>query len=142
MPTEAPDDTLERSPLHLAHTLRPTINRLARRLRQQDNTLLRPTATAALGQHAQHAGLTHGELAGYEQLAPPTITSIVGKMEGMGLIRRETDAADRRVTRIRITEQGLDQLESIRTRRTSWLAARLLELDDADREALAAAAGI
>lgn len=128
------------NPVDLANALRPTIARLARRLRQQDNTGLGPTVTAALSTIAKHGGPTHGELAATERLAPPTITSIVDKLERMGFVRREVDPSDRRVTRIRATAAGIDQLEEIRSRRTSWLADQLAELPAEERHRLADAA--
>src|SRR3954452_24858277 len=130
------------SALHLANTLRPVIPRLARRLRQQDHTGLGPTMTAALSSIAKHCGPTHGELAAIEQVAPPTITAVVGKMETLGLVTRETGTADRRVTRIRITPAGVDQLDEVRSRRTSWLASQLDALTDDERRRLADAADV
>jgi DNA-binding MarR family transcriptional regulator len=124
----------------LANALRPTIARLARRLRQQDNTGLGPTVTAALSTIAKHGGPTHGELAATERLAPPTITSIVDKLERMGFVTREVDPSDRRVTRIRATAAGIDQLDEIRSRRTSWLAEQLAALPAIERQRLAEAA--
>lgn len=128
------------SPLELANALRPTIARLARRLRQQDNTGLGPTVTAALSTIAKHGGPTHGELAATERLAPPTITSIVDKLERLGLVTREVDPSDRRVTRVRATAAGIDQLEDVRSRRTSWLAEQLAVLPADERHRLADAA--
>ena len=46
---------------------------------------------------------------------------------------------DRRVTRIRITPAGIDQLDEVRTRRTSWLASRMDSLNDDERARLAGA---
>jgi DNA-binding MarR family transcriptional regulator len=126
----------------LANALRPTITRLARRLRQQDHTGLGPTLTAALSSIAKHGGPTHGELAAVEQVAPPTITAVVGKMEALGLVTRENDSVDRRVTRIRITPAGLEQLDEVRNRRTSWLASQLNTLTDDERQRLADAADV
>ena len=125
------------NPLELANALRPTITRLARRLRQQDHTGLGPTMTAALASIAKHGGPTHGELAAIEQVAPPTITAVVGKMENLGLVTRETGTVDRRVTRIRITPAGVEQLDEVRNRRTSWLAFQLSSLTDDERRRLA-----
>ena len=147
MPTsqkQAVPNTAERdaTPLVLANALRPTITRLARRLRQQDHTGLGPTTTAALASIAKHGGPTHGELAALEQVTPPTITAVVGKMESLGLVVRETDVADRRVTRIRITPAGIDQLGEVRSRRTSWLASQLSSLTDDERRRLADAADV
>ena len=128
--------------LELANALRPTIARLARRLRQQDHTGLGPTMTAALASIAKHDGPTHGELAAIEQVAPPTITAVVGKLEALGLVTRETAVTDRRVTRIRITPAGVDQLDEVRNRRTSWLAFQLNSLTDDERHRLAEAADV
>jgi DNA-binding MarR family transcriptional regulator len=128
--------------LELANALRPTITRLARRLRQQDHTGLGPTMTAALSSIAKHGGPTHGELAAIEQVAPPTITAVVGKMEALGLVTRETGTVDRRVTRILITPAGIDQLEEVRSRRTSWLASQLAALTEDERRRLADAADV
>ena len=130
------------TPLGLANSLRPTIARLARRLRQQDHTGLGPTMTATLASIAKHGGPTHGELAAIEQVAPPTITAVVDKLEKLGLVTRETDAADRRVTRVRATPAGIEQLDEVRNRRTSWLAFRLTALTDDERRRLADAADV
>lgn len=130
------------NPLELANALRPTITRLARRLRQQDHTGLGPTMTAALASIAKHGGPTHGELAAIEQVAPPTITAVVGKMESLGFVTRETGTVDRRVTRIRITPAGVDQLDEVRNRRTSWLAFQLSSLTDDERRRLADAVDV
>ena len=78
-------------------------------------------------------GPTHGELALVEQVSPPTITAVVGKMEALGFVTRETDASDRRVTRIHITAAGTEQLDSVRSRRTEWLETQIRSLDDDDR---------
>ena len=128
--------------LELANALRPSIFRLARRLRQQDHTGLGPTMTAALSSIAKHGGPTHGELAAIEQVAPPTITAVVGKMENLGLVTRETGTVDRRVTRIKITPAGTEQLEEVRNRRTSWLAFQLNSLTDDERRRLADAVDV
>jgi len=91
---------------------------------------------------AKHGGPTHGELAAIEQVAPPTITAVVGKMEALGLVTRESGTSDRRVTRIRITPAGIDQLDEVRSRRTSWLASQLDGLTDDERRRLADAADV
>ena len=128
--------------LELANALRPTITRLARRLRQQDHTGLGPTMTATLSSIAKHGGPTHGELAAIEQVAPPTITAVVGKLESLGLVTREIGTTDRRVTRIRITPAGIDQLDEVRSRRTSWLAFQLDSLNADERQRLTDAADV
>jgi DNA-binding MarR family transcriptional regulator len=142
MPTMHKTAKHDATTLELANVLRPTITRLARRLRQQDHTGLGPTVTAALSSIAKHGGPTHGELAAIEQVAPPTITAVVGKMETLGLVTRETDSIDRRVTRIRVTPAGAYQLDEVRSRRTSWLASQLSTLTDDERRRLADAVDV
>ena len=66
MPTIHKTQRRDATPLGLANDLRPTIARLARRLRQQDQTGLGPTMTATLASIAKHDGPTHGELAAIE----------------------------------------------------------------------------
>jgi DNA-binding MarR family transcriptional regulator len=142
MPTLQKTAKHDASTFELANALRPTITRLARRLRQQDRTGLGPTLTAALSSIAKHGGPTHGELAAIEQVAPPTITAVVGKMELLGLVTRENDSIDRRVTRIRVTPAGVEQLDEVRNRRTSWLASQLDTLTGDERRRLADAADV
>lgn len=142
MPTLHKTQRRDSTPLGLANALRPTIARLARRLRQQDQTGLGPTMTATLASIAKHDGPTHGELAAIEQVSPPTITAVVDKLEKLGLVTRETDASDRRVTRVRATPAGIDQLDEVRNRRTSWLASQVASLTDDERRRLADAAEV
>ena len=142
MPTLHTAERRDATPLALANVLRPTIARLARRLRQQDHTGLGPTMTGTLASIAKHGGPTHGELAAIEQVAPPTITAVVDKLEKLGLVTRETDLTDRRVTRVRATSTGIEQLDDVRNRRTSWLAFRLTALTEDERLRLADAADV
>ncbi|MCU1392106.1 MAG: transcriptional regulator, MarR family [Ilumatobacteraceae bacterium] len=129
-------------PRDLAQHLRLSIARLARLLRQQDRNAHGPTLTAALASVALLDGPTHGELAAREQVAPPTITAVVTKMEALGLVTRETDANDRRVTRIRITAAGLAELDDVRSRRNRWLEQQMLDLSPDELARLAAAADV
>jgi DNA-binding MarR family transcriptional regulator len=108
--------------------LRLSVTRLARLLRQQDRTGLGPTLTAALASIDRTGAVTHGELAALEQVAPSTITAVVGKMEALGYVTREADPTDRRVTYVHITAAGRRQLDDVRTRRTLWLQERLASL--------------
>jgi DNA-binding MarR family transcriptional regulator len=123
----------------VAGHLRMAVARLARLLRQQDESGLSATLTAALATISREGPLTLGELAAREQVAPPSITKVVGKLEDRGLVERRVDERDRRVTRVEISPAGLEQLEASRTRRAAWLATRLTELPPADVERLVGA---
>jgi DNA-binding MarR family transcriptional regulator len=123
----------------VAPRLRFSVARLARLLRQQDQSGYGPTLVAALSTIERHGPLTLGELAAREQVSPPTTTKVVEKLVDAGFVDRSVDADDRRVSRVSITPKGAKQLQTFRTRRTEWLTARLGELDDTDLERLAAA---
>ena len=144
MPVTAPTSRTDEQndSAELAQSLRLSIARLARLLRQQDRTGHGATLTAALAAVARHGGPTHGELAAMEQVAPPTITAVVGKMETLGLVTRESDPKDRRITRIRPTSAGLDLLADTRNRRTQWLQAQMSVLSDDELATLRAAAEV
>jgi DNA-binding MarR family transcriptional regulator len=71
---------------------------------------------------------TLGELAGAEQVRPPTMTNIVRGLEEAGLIRREADPTDGRVARVGATAKGERVLQQARRRRVENLAERLAAL--------------
>ena len=126
--------TRERS--EVADRLGMAITRLARLRRQQAGDDLTPTMRAAVGTIAREGPLTLGELAASEQVAPPTITKVVAKLEDRGLVEREADPTDRRVARVVLSDRGERWLEADRRRRHAWLADRIDKLDASDRERL------
>jgi DNA-binding MarR family transcriptional regulator len=85
---------------------------------------------------------TLGELAQAEQVKPPTMTRLVAALEQEGLVKREVDNNDRRVTRIHATKKGEKVMMQGRERRVSNLAARLAKLSAADRRELEHAAKV
>lgn len=113
----------------LASQLRVVVARLARILRQQDQSAMPPTLLAALTSVGRLGPLTFGELAAYEQVSAPTITKAVQKLEAKGLVARHPDADDGRVCRVAVTAAGRRHLEHARRRRTAWLGKRLDALD-------------
>lgn len=116
----------------VAARLRFSATRLARLLRQQDQGGLSPTSIAALATIAREGPLTLGELAAAEQVAPPTITKAVHRLEADQLVSRTTDQGDRRVCRVAVTREGRRHLDASRSRRTAWLAKRLRRLSADD----------
>jgi DNA-binding MarR family transcriptional regulator len=118
-----------------AERLRHSVTRLARLLRQQDEGGFGATQTAALASVKNRGPLTLGELAACEQVAPPTMTKVVEKLEAHGFVTRQVDQNDRRVSRVTVTAAGRRHLDATRQRRTAWLAGRLhhLPADQLDR---------
>src|SRR5438874_1906729 len=101
----------------LVNRLRFAVARLSRLLRQQDNTGITPTMTALMYAIGQDGPITLGELAVREQVAPPTITKSVDKLETDGLVQRIRDTTDRRVCRVALSDAGHKQVDANRTRR-------------------------
>jgi DNA-binding MarR family transcriptional regulator len=126
-------------PLEAAARLRLATARLARRLRQHAGSGLSQSMQSALASIDAHGPLTLGRLAKLEQVAPPTITRIVSRLEDDRLVHRSVDTHDRRVVRVAITTEGHRRLLHSRRRRNAWLARRLDAIDPALRADVLAA---
>jgi len=85
---------------------------------------------------------TLGELAQAEQVKPPTMTRLVAALEAEGLVKREVDREDRRISRIHATKKGEKVMLEGRERRVSNLAARLDKLSRSERRELEHAAKV
>lgn len=127
----------------IADRLHSAAIHLLRRLRRQDEAMgLTPARASALSILVFGGPITIGALARAEQVSAPTITRLIVGMERDGLVRREPDAADGRVVWLHPTPKGTRLLHEGRRRRVAALADDLSALNAADRETLAAAAGI
>lgn len=130
----------EVAPEVLAARLRLTNARLARRVRREalgGGEDLTASRLAALATIDDLGPITLGELAAVEQVQPPSMTRIVARLEETGLAAREVDANDRRIVRVRITEQGRQTLERSRTKKAAFLATRVARLSPEARGVLA-----
>lgn len=119
--------------------LRRTVFRLARRLRRSAGAGITPSQLSALASVDRLGPLPLRELATVEDVAPPTLTRVVGTLEAAGLVTRDADPTDRRVALVRTTPAGRHLLEEGRRRGDDYLSARLAQLDPSDRAALARA---
>lgn len=127
------DDTADR--LHSA-----AIHFLRRVAREDESSGLSPARLSALSVVVFAGPLTLGELADAERVRPPTMTRIVAALEEDGLVRREADRADGRVTIVRASARGTRTLERARARRLELIRRGLRGLSAADAAALARAA--
>lgn len=127
-----------RTHVGLANALRPSVMRLARRLRQmRDDALdLNSNQLSAMAVLLNHGDLPMGELAALEKVQPPSMTRIVNGLEERALVTRRPDPHDRRSARVSLTEDGRQILLANRRRRDQWLAVRIAELDTDEREIL------
>ncbi len=112
--------------------LRLVVMRLGRRLRQQAQGDVTASMLSALSSIDRLGPLTLGELAGVEQVQPPSMTKIVAKLEERGLVVRDMDARDRRIARVRVSDSGEAFVTESRTRRDAYLAGRLQRFDADD----------
>ena len=116
---------------------------LLRRLRRTDEaTGLSPARLSALSVVVFGGPRTLGELAGIEQVRPPTMTHLVRGLEEQGLVKRKRDDDDKRVARIGATQKGRRLLERGRQLRLRGLTERILTLDPSEVATLEAAVPI
>jgi DNA-binding MarR family transcriptional regulator len=116
---------------------------LLRGLRKQDEASGMSASRLSVLSVVVFAGpLTLGDLAAAEQVKPPTMTRLVTGLERDGLVRREIDAEDGRVTRVRATPKGTRLLHEARLRRITLLASRIERLEPREVEILSEAAAI
>jgi len=128
----------------LAHALRPSVLRLARRLRQvrADSSDLQSNQLSVMAVLLNEGDLLMGELAARERIQPPSMTRIVNGLEERGYVARRPDPSDRRQCLVTVTESGRQIILANRQRRDEWLTVRIAELDPADRRVLRQAVAI
>jgi DNA-binding MarR family transcriptional regulator len=128
----------------LAQALRPSVMRLARRLRQmQDDALgLQPNQLSAMAVLLNSGDQLMGELAAQERVQPPSMTRIVNSLEARGYVVRRPDPRDHRQCLVALTDAGRQVLLANRRRRDQWLAVRIAALDPAERDVLRRAVGV
>ena len=125
----------------LAEALRRPLLRVSRRLRQEGQKAgLTAQEAVILGYLKKNPGVGVSELADFEQISRPTMSSHVKRLEAAGGIARADDAEDGRRQGLTVTPAGLRKHAAAQAARNDWLAARLKRLTPAEREALLAAA--
>ena len=140
--------SMNRSDAGLATSLRISVSRLARRLRQQRSDpgpgepVLSDTQFAALATLERHGQMTPGALAEHEKVQPPSMTRVIAALTEWGLVTRAPHATDRRQVMLAVTLEGRERVNRSRRRREAWLAKRLRELTPAERAILRSAAPI
>jgi DNA-binding MarR family transcriptional regulator len=79
------------------------------------------------------------DLALIEQVAQPTMSTLVARLEDHGLVERSPDPSDSKTTLISITRAGKKQWRSMVALRTDLLASGLALLTASERKSLEAA---
>jgi DNA-binding MarR family transcriptional regulator len=114
----------------IAERLRPVLLRLSRELRRETEALgVTSRQATLLWLIREHPDLTLRELATLEHISAPSLSGHVDRLESAGLLERVRSSEDRRRVVLRLTPAGVQLTRRVRTRRTTWLATRLGELD-------------
>jgi DNA-binding MarR family transcriptional regulator len=115
--------------LALADQIHSAAIHLLRHLRKEDDASgLSAPRLSALSVVVFGGPLTLGQLARAEQVKPPTMTRIVTGLEKAGLVRRQGDSRDKRLTKIHATPKGAKMLTAGRARRVELLASAVERL--------------
>jgi len=110
---------------------------LLRALAQPSGLSMTAVSTMAALEQAGPERLT--ALANRAGVTQPAMTQLISRLEDAGLVRREADAADGRVVRVAITDEGRATMARRRAARAERLAVILAQLSPEHRAALAAA---
>jgi DNA-binding MarR family transcriptional regulator len=117
----------------LADQLHSAAIRLLRLVRVQDTaTGIAPARLSALSVIVFGGPVSLRDLAGIEQVRPPTMSRIVDALEREGLVRRQANRQDRRAVLIEATKQGRIMLKQGRRRRVKFLASYLSRLANSE----------
>ncbi len=92
------------------------VARKVRRLERPDRNESRGSLRL-LRKLADHDGLTARELAEMMDIRQPSLTEMLKRLEGCGIVRREADQQDHRKVRIYLQDEGREILERYREQR-------------------------
>ena len=125
----------------VANRLRPVLLQLNRFLRREAHALGITGSQATILRLIQIAPeLGASDLAAREGVSAPAMTRYLDRMEKAGLITRERSPDDARRVQLGLTKKGTKVVQSVRRRRTAWLAERLDRLSPRELDMLDEAA--
>src|SRR5262249_9796679 len=120
-----------RQAVEAADRLHSAAIHLLRRLRIRDRESgVGPAQLSALSVLVFAGPKSLAELAEAEQVKPPTMSRIVAGLLRSRLVRRKTEADDRRAVVIEATEKGIQVMQEGRRRRVQGLADAIRGLSD------------
>lgn len=113
--------------------------RLHRRLMMQAlaDRGIHPGQAMCLRLLAANDRIAQRDLAEALHVARPTVTKMLHSMEKAGLVRRRSDAADARLTRVELTDAGRAEEEQMRAAAAHYINATIATLPEDDRRELA-----
>jgi len=130
-------DRLLRTDAGLAASLRVSVMRLGRRLRnERESEGLTLSQMAVLGTLSRCGPSSAGDLAAAEKVKPPSMTRTIAGLERLGLVERHAHQSDGRQIVVALTPAAHVVIDRDRQRRDAWLAQRLNELSAEERDLL------
>jgi DNA-binding MarR family transcriptional regulator len=127
----------------LAHQLRLTVLRLARRVRaERADDAMSDGRFSVLSLLSNEGAQTLGSLAEHERVTPPSMNRTINALVEAGLVTRVADASDGRKVVIDLSDAGRTLVRETRRKRDAWFSARLARLSPEERATLDAAAPI
>ena len=128
---------MDESAAELASTLRPSLLKLTRIVRNQRVDLaVTLTQLSAMGTLKKLGPLSAGELATWERVQPPSMTKVLASLEELKFITRTVHPADKRQAVITLTDSGRELLDSESKSREAWLSRQLEKLSVEERDLL------
>jgi DNA-binding MarR family transcriptional regulator len=123
-------------------TLAEAVWSVARRLRHLTHDTVTPFGITpgqarALGVLRRHGEMRLSDLAEHLRIVPRSATEVIDALEERGLAQRSPDPADRRATRVSLTEAGDRLGDSVRSARSAQAEAFFGRLSATDRDDLA-----
>ncbi|GAB2477342.1 MarR family transcriptional regulator TamR [Jatrophihabitans fulvus] len=115
------------------------LDRLTIWLRRQASNEVSASTITTLDRLRTEGPLRVSELAVREGMTQPGVTLLVNRLAEAGYAERLPDPTDRRATLVRITRAGTGVLTRREAQRAEILRDRLAQLDERDRELIAAA---
>ncbi|MER5542733.1 MarR family winged helix-turn-helix transcriptional regulator [Streptomyces sp. NPDC001118] len=133
MTTPDPDGLLAEQLLRLTRR----VHRIQKRHLEQHDLGVTPAQSRLLRTLAHYASPPRmADLAERLEVVPRAVTTLVDGLEASGKVRRMPDPANRRVTRIELTDEGLTTLRELRGARRSAAEEILAPLTEKERQVL------
>ena len=145
-PLNLPDITIDADtplPYRVYHQLRK-VNRGQKHLlfRSMSEKDTHPGQAIMLWMLSEHEGVSQSELADTLNVARPTVSIMLHKLEKAGLIERRKDETDRRYLRIYLTDAGRALHADLQTVHAGIVEAMVGSMNEADQRELERLLGI
>jgi len=117
------------NPQLLATQLRPTLQRLVRKLRRLSpaDGLLSQSERSVLVLLDEHGQLLSSELAVKEKITPQSMGQLLNHLAELNLIDKTASTTDRRKIYISLSQHGTNMIAKVRSERNEWLSKAIAE---------------